>query len=105
MRASAPRWFSPRIEREAAAGKISADAILGGSVELRTLYPKGLPARLKPILAVPEVIDASKWTDGKLDFTDPERQYMLRTVSGVYGGMVINTSKISKSAIKSSRSK
>lgn len=77
----------------------------GGSVELRTLYPKGLPARLKPILAVPEVIDASKWTDGKLDFTDPERQYMLRTVSGVYGGMVINTSKISKSAIKSSRSK
>jgi len=100
-----PALVSPRIEREAAAGKISADAILGGSVELRTLYPKGLPARLKPILAVPEVIDASKWADGKLDFTDPERQYMLRTVSGVYGGMVINTSKISKSAIKSSRSK
>jgi ABC-type Fe3+ transport system substrate-binding protein len=98
-----PALVSPRIEREAAAGKISADAILGGSVELRTLYPKGLLAPLKPVLALPEVIDASKWADGKLDFTDPERQYMLRTVSGVYGGMVINTSKISKSAIKSSR--
>jgi ABC-type Fe3+ transport system substrate-binding protein len=98
-----PALVSPRIEREAAAGKISADAILGGSVELRTLYPKGLLAPLKPVLALPEVIDTSKWTDGKLDFTDPERQYMLRTVSGVYGGMVINTSKISKSAIKSSK--
>src|SRR4029450_3123890 len=74
-----------------------------GSVELRTLYPKGLLAPLKPVLALPEVIDASKWADGKLDFTAPERQYMLRPVSGVYGGMVINTSKISKSAIKSSR--
>ncbi len=29
-----PALVSPRIEREAAAGKISADAILGGSVEL-----------------------------------------------------------------------
>lgn len=98
-----PALVSPRIEREAAAGKISADAILGGSVELRTLYPKGLLAPVKPALALPEVIDPSKWADGKLDFTDPERQYMLRTVSGVYGGMVINTSKISKSAIKSSK--
>jgi ABC-type Fe3+ transport system substrate-binding protein len=98
-----PALVSPRIEREAAAGKISADAILGGSVELRTLYPKSLLAPLKPVLALPEVIDASKWADGKLDFTDPERQYMLRTVSGVYGGMVINTSKVSKSAIKSSK--
>ena len=98
-----PALVSPRIEREAAAGKISADAILGGSVELRTLYPKGLLAPLKPVLALPEVVDASKWADGKLDFTDPERQFMLRTVSGVYGGMVINTSKISKNAIKSSK--
>ncbi len=65
-----PALVSPRIEREAAAGKISADAILGGSVELRTLYPKGLLAPLKPVFALSEVIDASKWTDGKLDFTD-----------------------------------
>ena len=58
---------------------------------MRTLYPKGLLTPLKPILALPEVVDASKWADGKLDFTDPERQFMLRTVSGVYGGVVINT--------------
>jgi ABC-type Fe3+ transport system substrate-binding protein len=98
-----PALVSPRIEREAAAGNVSADAILGGSVELRTLYPKKLLAPIKPVLAMPEVVDLSKWVDGKIEFTDPEHEYMLRTVSGVYGGMVINTSKVPKSAIKSSK--
>ena len=93
---------SPRIEREAAAGKISADAILGGSVELRTLYPKGLLMPLKPVLALPEVIDTSSgWTESSTlptlkDKTCCDGFLRLRRT-------VINTSKISKSAIKSTK--
>lgn len=95
-----PNVVPPRIEREAAASRITVDVLIGGSAELRTLLPKGLLAPVKPILALPEVVDASKWADGRLEFTDREGQYMLRTVSGVYGGMVINTKNMPVGAIK-----
>ena len=49
---------------------------------------------------MPEVVDPSKWLDNKLEFTDPDGQYMLRTISGVYGGMVINTRNLPADAIK-----
>src|SRR5262245_52807533 len=35
-----PNMVPPRIEREAAASKITVDVLIGGSTELRTLMPK-----------------------------------------------------------------
>ena len=95
-----PNVVPPRIEREAAASRITVDVLIGGSAELRTLLPKGLLAPIKPVLVLPEVVDVKKWAGGHLEFTDPEGMYMLRTVSGVYGGMVINTRNMPVSAIQ-----
>ena len=95
-----PNVIATRVEREAAVSKITVDVLIGGSSELRDLYPKGLLAPIKPFLILPEVVDVTKWQDGKLEFTDPEGIYFFRTVSGVYGGMVINTKNTPASAIK-----
>lgn len=94
--------IAPRIEREAAAGQITVDVLISGSAELRSLYPKGLLSPIKPILVMPEDEDPTKWADNHIEYTDKDGQYFLRTVSGVYGGMVINTKNLSKDALKTS---
>ncbi len=52
------------------------------------------------MLVLPEVTDPAKWQENRLEFTDAEGMYMFRTVSGVYGGMVINTKNTPPSSIR-----
>jgi ABC-type Fe3+ transport system substrate-binding protein len=90
-----------RAEREAVAGKPSMDVLIGGGSEVLTLVPKGLLQPLPPLLTMPEVADQSKWQDGKQLYMDKEQQFMLRTASTVYGGLLINTKLVPDGAIGS----
>ncbi len=92
---------SARAEREAIAGKPSMDVLVGGGSEVLTLVPKGLLQPIAPMLAMPEVADRSKWQDGKLMYMDKEQQFMLRTASTVYGGLLVNTKLVPQGSIGS----
>lgn len=45
----------------------------------------------RPVLLLPEVTDGSKWKIGKLWFSDPDGQYILRLSSTVTTTFHINT--------------
>jgi iron(III) transport system substrate-binding protein len=89
-----------RAEREATAGRVSMDVLVGGGSELLTLLPKGYLEPVAPLLTMPEVADRSKWDGGDLAWVDQERQYMLRTASTVYGGLLVNTQRVPAGTIK-----
>jgi ABC-type Fe3+ transport system substrate-binding protein len=92
---------SARAERETTAGKPTMDAMVSGGSELTTLLPKGLLLPIAPMLVMPEVVDTSKWQDNKILYMDPDQQYMLRTASTVYGGLLVNTKLVPDGAISS----
>ena len=97
-----PNILDARVDREGTAGKPTIDVMIGGSSELLQLVPKGLLAPIKPILCLPDVIDRRKWTDDRLVFTDEQGTLLFRTVSSVYGGVLINTNNLPRTAIKTS---
>jgi ABC-type Fe3+ transport system substrate-binding protein len=97
-----PNILDARVDREGAAGKATIDVMVGGSSELLQLVPKGLLAPIKPLLCIPEVTDRRKWKDDQIAFTDEQQMYLFRTVSSVYGGILINTNNVPRTAIKTS---
>lgn len=90
-----------RVEREAVAGRLSVDAMLGGNTELLNLYRAGRLAPVKDKLVLPEVLDPKNWRDGKLKFNDPEGQYFLQTIEFIPADLVINTSLVKAQGITS----
>jgi len=76
--------IAPRIVAERRAGKYLLDVYNGGGVSLyQTLYLGKLLDPIKPALILPEVLDTTKWWEGKLKFADKEREYIF-----VYEGNV-----------------
>ena len=55
------------------------------------------------MLILPEVVDRSKWKDGKLWFIDPEEQYILRLFNSASSIFFINTRFVPLAEIKSVR--
>src|SRR5262245_65410794 len=55
----------------------------------------------RPGLILPNVVDTSKWKKGKLWFTDPEQQYILRAFSTVVSPVSINTAYVAPEEIRS----
>ncbi|HEV8020808.1 MAG TPA: extracellular solute-binding protein [Candidatus Lustribacter sp.] len=97
-----PNILDARVDREGTAGKPTIDVLVGGSSELLQIVPKGLLAPVRPILCIPEVTDRNKWADDRLLFTDEQGVLLFRTVSSVYGGVLINTKNVSLTALKTS---
>lgn len=94
--------FAVQAEKERAAGVYSVDIILGGAaVMYPTIYGNGWLDPLAPILTHPSVVDTSKWPGGKLDFMDPEQQYVLRIANSITHSIYINTDYIKPDEIKS----
>ena len=54
-------------------------------------YREKMLQPLRPALLLPEVLDGSNWKKGKLWFTDPEEQYILRLANTVTTMFHINT--------------
>ena len=90
-----------RVEREAAAGKVTIDILLSGNTELYNLLPAGRLEPVKDKLVLPDALDTSKWRENKLKFNDPEQRYMLQTMEYILPDLFINASTIKKGEIAS----
>ena len=76
--------ITQRIIAERRAGKYLLDVYNGGGVSLyQALYLGKMLDPIKPALMLPEVLDTSKWWEGKLKFSDKEGEYVF-----VYEGNV-----------------
>lgn len=76
-----PGHGSQRIQRvmsERRAGQYLADLVLGGGGPIRHVFHKArVLDPIKPALILPEVVDVSKWWQGKHIYLDKEGQYIL----------------------------
>jgi ABC-type Fe3+ transport system substrate-binding protein len=68
----------PRLMAERRAGKFLWDVCLcGPTTPFGVLYPAKALDPLKPALLLPEVVDQSKWWDGKHHYMDPEGSHIF----------------------------
>ena len=68
----------PRLMAERRAGKLLWDiCICGPTTPFAVLYPAKALDPIKPALLLPEVLDQSKWWEGKHHYMDPERSYIF----------------------------
>jgi len=79
--------LSGRIAAERRAGKYLADVYSGGGNSLfQVLYLGKMLDPIKPALLLPEVVDTSKWWEGKHKYVDRESQYIFVYEGNVSGG-------------------
>jgi ABC-type Fe3+ transport system substrate-binding protein len=84
-----------RVETERASGIYSVDVYLAGpDTTANELYKNKFIDPLKPLLAMPEVIDGVKWKNGKVWFADPQEQFVVRAFSSVASLLFINTEHV-----------
>jgi iron(III) transport system substrate-binding protein len=92
-----------RVETERSAGIYSIDVYLAGPDTTATeLYGK-LIDPLKPLLVMAEVIDGSKWKNGKVWFADPEERFVVRPFSSVASLLFINTDQVKPEELRSAQ--
>ena len=85
--------LGPRIIAERRAGKYLADIFTGGKGTAHaTLYVGKVLEPIKPLLILPEVLDETKWWQGRHKYVDPEGKYIFVFV-GNGGGVNINYNK------------
>jgi iron(III) transport system substrate-binding protein len=84
-----------RLRAERVAGIYTVDAALAGIQTMATVfYREKMLQPLKPLLILPEVADGPHWKSGRLWFTDPEQQYVLRIFNTVTRAFTINTREV-----------
>ena len=86
----------PRIIAERRAGKYLADVYSGG-LGGRAFYDfqrAGVLDPLKPMLLLPDVVDESKWLNGKHHYADAEGQYIFMYEGSVAGVGLYYNSKL-----------
>lgn len=67
-----------RLMGERRAGRYLADVyISGNATQMGVLYPAKVMEPIKPALILPEVLDESKWFQGKHHYVDPDNRYFL----------------------------
>lgn len=89
-----------RLEREAAAGRVSVDASIGGaSSSLVNEMPKGLLEPVADKLILPEVTNPKMWQRGKLKWVDNQQRYILQTAEWVMTDLILNKEKADPSRI------
>jgi ABC-type Fe3+ transport system substrate-binding protein len=98
-----PPQIMQQITSERRAGKYIADVIVEGiNPNLTVFHANKMLDPIKPTLVLPEVLDDSKWWQGKHHYADAERQYVLRFVgSPQYGSIYYNTNLVKPGEIKS----
>jgi iron(III) transport system substrate-binding protein len=98
-----PPQIMQQITSERRAGKYIADVIVEGiNPNLTVFHANRMLDPIKPMLVLPEVLEESKWWQGKHHYADSERQYVLRFVgSPQYGSIYYNTNLVKPGEIKS----
>ena len=93
--------LASRIESERAANQYTIDVSVGGP---DTVYGTFLANKwldpLKPVLALPEVIDPKVWPTGAPWFRDPTAEYSLQVFNTINAIGYINTSVVSADELK-----
>jgi iron(III) transport system substrate-binding protein len=81
-----------RFVAERRAQKYLADLFMVGVLRSYDFMQAKYLEPIKPLLVLPEVVDESKWWQGKHHYSDPERKYLFRYVaSAQYGQISYNT--------------
>ncbi len=84
-----------RFSAERRAGKNLADVFMVGVLRSYDFMQAKFLEPIKPVLILPEVVDESKWWQGKHHYSDPEKKYLFRYVaSAQYGQISYNTQLI-----------
>ena len=84
-----------RFSAERRAGKNLADVFMVGVLRSYDFMQAKFLEPIKPLLVLPEVIDESKWWQGKHHYSDPDKKYLFRYVaSAQYGQISYNTNLI-----------
>lgn len=93
-----------KLRAERSAGVYTLDVALGGIQTMATiLHREKLIDPIKPLLILPDVLDSSKWKNGKLWFVDPEQRYILRLFNTVEPSFSINTKEVKLGDLRSAR--
>ena len=90
-----------RIMAEQRAGIFVADIVHLGAGSGSALAAAGALAPLGPYLILPEVLDQSKWYEGRLYFADKEGKYLLKYASNPGADISYNTKLVNPENIKS----
>jgi iron(III) transport system substrate-binding protein len=91
-----------RLRAERQAGVQTMDIMVAGIQTMATiLHREKMLDPLKPALILPEVVDGSKWKKGKLWFSDPEDQYILRLSNTVTVTFHVNTDVVKPGSLRS----
>lgn len=90
-----------KVKGERRSGLYLADLWIGGDTTMvSVLKPEGMLEPLEPQLVIPEVVDATKWYEGQLQWLD-KAKYILIFAAGPSGSITINTNMVKPEEIKS----
>jgi len=91
-----------RLMAERRANKYLADVIISGSSSPTMLHRAGALSPIKPVLVLPEVVDQSKWWNGKHSYTDEGQKYVFMYMGHPQtGGIYYNTKLVDPKEITS----
>ena len=92
-----------RIIAEIRAGKVVADLFSGGAnTNYEVLYQGKALDSIKSALILPEVLDESKWYEGRHRYTDPEQRHIFVYIADPSpSGFYYNTNLVSSKEFKS----
>jgi iron(III) transport system substrate-binding protein len=93
-----------KLRAERQAGVMTVDVAIAGVQTMATIfYREKMLDPIRPTLVLPEVVDGSKWKKGKLWFSDPDDQYVLRLSNTVSTTFYINTAHVKPEEMRSSK--
>ena len=95
--------LSQRVMSERRAEKFAVDLYISGNISPLTVFHRAkILEPIKPLLLLPEVVDASAWYEGKHHYDDPENRYIF-VFEGTprSGEITYNTKLVNPSEIKS----
>ena len=96
--------ITARVKTERGSGIYSVDVYLAGpDTTATTLYGEKMVDPLKPLLIMPEVIDGTKWKQGKIWFADPEERFVARAFSSVATLLFINTDQVKPEELRAAK--
>lgn len=91
-----------KLRAERSSGIYTVDVAFGGSDSMySTYYAEKFIVPLRPELIDPTVTDPTKWTKGKLWFSDPEDKYVLRLFNTAGPILFINTKLVKPGELNS----
>ncbi|MSP37740.1 MAG: extracellular solute-binding protein [Deltaproteobacteria bacterium] len=92
-----------RIITESRAGHVVADLFSGGAnTNYEVLYEGKVLDSIKSLLVLPEVVDESKWYDGRIRYTDTEQRHVLVYIANpTSSGFYFNTNLVNPKEFKS----